>query len=724
MITAFPPFYKPLSLRVCKLLDDIGLSEEIRRMRIDVARTREILHTIVTKYVKSGDFSLYVFGSVAEGTTTEGLKSDVDYVYCTEEWRVVDKIENAPKDKPLTLLMVRDETTKPGYTKLQCVINGIPQTRASSGIAWPEPFMIDSKDRVVFCRPSLPGIVHEVHGPAYSTDASLGYVAHDHVFALRCHIWPDCTKSWQSRSRPYGWPPADTIKKLQSFCVLVVPVGHPYSEEQNKEWRISTSLQERELMHSLNTTQHKCYVLLKLVKKNILEKLVGEESLSSYVLKTCVFYMVENTPADFWKPENLLACLQSCLICLQYWVGNGKCPNYFIPEENMLDRLNDGVISRVRTALEIMISANCKYLLYISSDRFGSMLEVIVSEKEHEHESTRDSSDIRRNGVLDTVATLHVQVNFSRNELLHTVCNGKNNSESIKSLFPLVSDLKRTNVVADHTKEQTAEALNFILPYIELSLMSNIIARDSFVPVGETLKYLTSRKWDEFAFTSDKFSAKLKQATFLHIFGYHQASMDILSKLAALSLDSVTSICPCRGLPIQRLPETVDHSGDDKGRLFQNEFAPCIVFLPTEKEIVSEALRYEMTRSKNMPETSRDKRLQYWFDWAVVDSKILLHFLLYLNHSKFCDNSDIRSDIDNLMKLIKTDDTIVHKETAVNLLGWAFKQEGSLANAKVCFESSLQLHDTHNAATHHLLDLNADDEDDPKTIYTRKDTKL
>ena len=263
MCSAFPQFYKPLSLRVCKILDEIGVSEEIRRLRIDVASTREVVHTTVAKYIKEGTFSLYIFGSVAEGTTTGGLESDVDYVYCIEEWDVIDKIENVPKDKPLTLLMVRDEDTKPGYTKLQCTINGISQTGAISFISWPEPFTIDSKDRVVFCRPPVQNMVHEVYGPAYSTTASTGYVAHDHVFALKCQTWPECVKPWLNRLRLYMWPPADMIKKLLSFCVLLVPVGHPHSEEQGKEWRLSTSLQERELMHNLNPTQHKCYVLLK-----------------------------------------------------------------------------------------------------------------------------------------------------------------------------------------------------------------------------------------------------------------------------------------------------------------------------------------------------------------------------------------------------------------------------------------------------------------------------
>ena len=326
----------------------------------------------------------------------------------------------------------------------------------------------------------------------------------------------------------------------------------------------------------------------------------------------------------------------------------------------------------------------------------------------------------------DTVTTLHLQVNFSKNELLQKVCNGKNTDVCVKSLFDLTSGLKGMEMVAGRTQEQTATALSFILPYIEISLMSNVIANECYNP-GERLNYITSGKWEEVALSSDRFSAKLKQATFLHMLGHHQASLDILLKLEILCEPTVTSICPCRGLPIQRskTPEAEKgHNDEDKGRFYQTAFAPCIVFLPTERMIVPEALRYEMMRSSGMLENSRNKRLEYWFDWAVVDSKIVLYFILYLNHSKLGDDSKKRSAIERLTELIKTDDTIVHKETALNLFGWAFKQERCMEKAAVCFEASLQLHETHNAAAQHIKDLKADSEDEPTVIYSRKDNKL
>ena len=119
---------KDLSLAICKVLDEIGASEETRRLRIDTAITREILHTITKQFVKGGVFDLFIFGSLAEGTTIRGLNSDADYVYCINEWNVIDAVGATSTNTPFGLLMVRDETTKPGYVKLQAVLNGTPET--------------------------------------------------------------------------------------------------------------------------------------------------------------------------------------------------------------------------------------------------------------------------------------------------------------------------------------------------------------------------------------------------------------------------------------------------------------------------------------------------------------------------------------------------------------------------------------------------------------------
>ena len=124
---------------------------------------------------------------------------------------------------------------------------------------------------------------------------------------------------------------------MGDYGCFVVGVGHSSSREQHIEWRLSFSLQERLLMFSLNPTQHKCYVLLKMIKKDIIKAEIGE-CISSYHCKTCLFYAIEVTPAAIWRPDNLVCCVRLCLMILLTWVVNGVCPNYFIPSENMFEK--------------------------------------------------------------------------------------------------------------------------------------------------------------------------------------------------------------------------------------------------------------------------------------------------------------------------------------------------------------------------------------------------
>ena len=79
-------------------------------------------------------------------------------------------------------------------------------------------------------------------------------------------------------------------------------------------------------------------MLLKLIKNNILNQMVDAPSVTSYHLKTCLFYTIEQTSESLWKQENLLFCFQKCLVKLLEWTNSGNCPNYFIPEENMFER--------------------------------------------------------------------------------------------------------------------------------------------------------------------------------------------------------------------------------------------------------------------------------------------------------------------------------------------------------------------------------------------------
>ena len=151
------------------------------------------------------------------------------------------------------------------------------------------------------------------------------------VTAFRCRSLPKDDMEWFARKQPYCWPPKKVIEKCKYLGFLVVPVGHPNSIEKDKEWRISLSQQERLLVTLFSSVQLKCFGLMKVLKNELTNYKLKGEILTSYHCKTCMLYMVETTPKEFWIPSNLIKCITTCLEKLHAWAKEKYCPNYFIP---------------------------------------------------------------------------------------------------------------------------------------------------------------------------------------------------------------------------------------------------------------------------------------------------------------------------------------------------------------------------------------------------------
>ena len=347
------------SLRLYNILERVGLSEGMRLCH---------RHTVIGEIIRtawgnlrSGYESIeqYFFGSITEGSTVYGMQSDVDCLHCYMIPIVVTGVREAGVRK--SVLMIQDPHTYPGYVKLQLVQYGIPMT--ISMMDEDDAFGPDVYGRMCLKYFKIQG--KDVHGPAIDiSDKDCTDVPSELVRALKCLSVSERVKQWLLRTRRHGWPSQQRIDHMTHFPHFLVGVGHPYSVDVDLEWRISYSLHERELMFSLNPTQHKCYGTMKMIKKDVLEPAVGEESVSSYHLKTCLFWTIENTPADIWKPEQLLHCINRCFWYLLYFILKQNCPNYFRPDANLFERkvfvrLQDRlstVVERIIHTLPIVVS--------------------------------------------------------------------------------------------------------------------------------------------------------------------------------------------------------------------------------------------------------------------------------------------------------------------------------------------------------------------------------
>ncbi|KAL3883292.1 hypothetical protein ACJMK2_029574 [Sinanodonta woodiana] len=205
MASNIPDYYKEVSLRLNRILDAVGLGEDIRWKRINMWIQSEEVASVIYGYEH------HCFGSQAEATTTYGLQSDVDYV-CFIGGRVIKNLESWMPDVP-TLLIVNDEHTPPGYVKLQGVNRYLP---CPLYMEYNEQLTLDRYGRSVVCNDNhqlrLDAVDVEIHGPA--NRFSVKHYLVDNVHGMRLHAWPDQASQWLTRNRQHNWPSHETIRLI------------------------------------------------------------------------------------------------------------------------------------------------------------------------------------------------------------------------------------------------------------------------------------------------------------------------------------------------------------------------------------------------------------------------------------------------------------------------------------------------------------------------------
>ena len=695
-------------------MEDAEINVSERDMKTKLAIMQEIhLSVILPKQ------SVYVFGSQYEGTSLSG-KSDVDVVYVNNFPKVVTSISKASSEG--CLLLIQDKYTPAGYAKLQLVQDGVPVYGKAYNHMERNKHLVyrsDKENRLVcyFKQPKMSPET-ERHGPAMTTHVK-GVFYFDTLFALGCGSWPTCATEWLTRTRRFNWPPSDVIEICKSLGFILVQKGHPHSDEQHLLWRLSLSRQERLLATNFNSIQLKCYILLKLIKTEVLPRYIREETLTSYHCKTCMFFMIENTLVDFWKEENIADCLIACLRMILQWAKSGVCPNYFITEENMFEgRLSDHHRLKLSEALESILSKDIKLTLkQIKYDNIGKHLS--LSSETEKQKVFEDGTGLISTKGYPTLILKHIAVCGLRNVILYREFES-NTAELEKNLTSLVYRIRNTLNVTDHTETQTKEAgLTHILAFISPVLLPTIIAHamSKCYSKEQIWKMLTANrlympvlnanlpaKVEVFETNLHYDTFKLRQASIMFMLKYYAASKAVL-----LSLKRCLRFSICRCVLHKALcPKSKDigFKIGDKNRLdmaldvhLSKVLAPCVVFLPTQKMLTPVPIIYEMIRCVGTPGGWDPWNL--WHDWAVVDGQFLTHFLLYLNHTMLHQQYKALGDILQMETLINERE-ISHTETCYNLLGWAYKELGWIEEALICFVASLNIQPCHNTAYWHL----------------------
>ena len=697
--------HKSLSLDLFNIMEDLGATIETRNITMEAAITAEILQTIAESPV-----SVCIFGSTYEGTSTDGLQPDTDAAYILPDMPVITDIAYCPSSN--SYLLVPDEQS--GYVRLQLVHKGDVQWERCQDLELDMCYhlSVDMNNRVCLVQNSeglMPTEKHRKEGPAIHTDAVKNMPSSDTVVALACTDWPECAQEWLSRKRIHGWPSKELIKQCKSLGFIVVSACHPASDEKQFQWRISFSHQERLLVTQFNSVQLKCYILLKIIKKELIKKDIKEDTVTSYHLKTCMLYILENTPRELWVPENLLGCLIMCLRQIHLWIRDEKIPNYFIPGENMLDRITKPELRRILAA-RIDWILNCAIrdvLCNLQTDNIGDYLRTFP---------------IRRR---DPLVRLHVRVESLIVPLLYTSadrieitfkcvyqpyseCLRDDRDSRIKhmkeALVHTISDLVGTRRITIHTEEETRRAISLILPFLYLSLLSCEIVQRMDKPTQAVKYILMDNSW--FLVDPIYSSAKLKQASALSMLGYQQLSLEVLS-----SFTTTEKVCLCNcyypDVPDQDkqllLQATQDRHDITAIELLRDYSQPCVHFFPHEQQTTPAAINYEMIRFyvTSLKLLQKHYVRPIWYRWGAVDGHFLRWFLLYLNRRDLGHNSQATKYVKKMIRLLNSK-TVGHRETCLNLLGYTHRDRGEITRAVQCFDKSLQTNPHCNAAFWHL----------------------
>lgn len=100
------------------------------------------------------------------------------------------------------------------------------------------------------------------------------------------------------------------------------------------EWRLNFNQGELKLMNSLNDTQTKLYIVLKMLRKDFLAP--DTNIITSYMMKNIAFWLCELNPTSQFSPDRLIHWVLQGLRMLRRSIKMGYLPYYMIPARNLL----------------------------------------------------------------------------------------------------------------------------------------------------------------------------------------------------------------------------------------------------------------------------------------------------------------------------------------------------------------------------------------------------
>ena len=330
------------SILLSQLLDDVVGTEEMVRIRQDYCRIFDFIESATESY----NDNVYYTGSRAEGLDLPGSDNDIMVdINNIAKLLIIQTMQDAPTATHRNVFCMKTEKVPPCFAMLRCA------NQLQHGPLLEVCQLIDNA-MYLSSYLLLQKVTSEVNknafnmkiarqGPSiewWGDDMDTSQSGVDNVFSIHCPFWPDSATEWTTRHRRFTWPSPHDIKSIVDFGFHLVPVGHPRSDMNMMEWRISFSVAERTLVWSFNHVQMQCYAVMKIILKEFINPHCSPDNrvLCSYFIKTFLFWKYEETDARFWCQGNFRECIIFLLCGLRECILHGSLKHYFIPGFNLL----------------------------------------------------------------------------------------------------------------------------------------------------------------------------------------------------------------------------------------------------------------------------------------------------------------------------------------------------------------------------------------------------
>ncbi|XP_060579080.1 uncharacterized protein LOC132736046 [Ruditapes philippinarum] len=336
-----------LSKWMSEYMDMLGFGQQRIKERIGFYRKFSRAIDIAAKYIHTNDnIEEVIGGSITEGTGMQYC-NDVDILHVnhaviccgssTENDKVIFKMEQKRAPEGYTYLkLMRKGTDSKTYESLKYAV--VERKRAeylSSKLFMTKndnflrlikgTFLYKITHYMKPYGPSIPSYMEQFDEEGLPSSMNLIDKGMDFVRGFPCHADKEL-EAWKKRNRNCGWPSQETIGKVMSLPVQVVPVGKVGSTDEDLQWRISFTMAEVLLIQSFNNTQTKVFVLMKLAAKHIFQPMCS--NISSYIVKTVMLWQAENISQNEYCEEKLISRMMDAFAFLnpllhEHFVKNG-----------------------------------------------------------------------------------------------------------------------------------------------------------------------------------------------------------------------------------------------------------------------------------------------------------------------------------------------------------------------------------------------------------------